>query len=149
MFKQPNSFDHLVDAAFSHRTIVPVDSPSQPVDITAHGESAPVETEGSISDLDPEETRSHCVETATGEFWVAGNTVLCACPDCSASHDRAYLDRTSRLLAMRLCNRTDQGAIDRGPTSSRKPDNAALPRAASVASSRSGPEYVDRYRFTV
>ncbi len=84
MFKQPNSFDHLVDAAFSHRTIVPVDSLSQPVDITAYGESAPVETEGSISDLDPEETRSHCVETATGEFWVAGNTVLCACPDCSA-----------------------------------------------------------------
>ena len=90
MFKQSNSFAHLVDAAFSKRSFA-VESPqAQPVDISKPGKAESLSPPALADEaefeptLDPQETAAHCIETAAGTFWVSGDSVLCTCPDCSA-----------------------------------------------------------------
>ena len=90
MFKQSNSIADLVDAAFSQRSFDAVQPDVPSVDISEPDKAskiAPAQTAEQAeqtSDLDPVETATHCVETSAGKFWVRGNSLLCACPDCAA-----------------------------------------------------------------
>lgn len=81
MFESP-SFDHILDATFSHRNLGKATTTTRHLDIANH-QSTTVEQTGE-SEFDAEVTASHCVETPDGKFWVQGNNVLCSCPDCQA-----------------------------------------------------------------
>lgn len=82
MFESP-SFDHILDATFTHRNIGKATTTTQRhLDIAEQPSDAAI-TDAN-NDFDADQTASHCVETADGKFWVQGNNVLCSCPDCEA-----------------------------------------------------------------
>lgn len=81
MFESP-TFDHILDATFSHRSVKAKPSSQPAIDLqdSLFNQAAPIDS----TEFDLDQTASHCIQTADGKFWVQGDNVLCSCPDCLA-----------------------------------------------------------------
>lgn len=134
MFQSSSTFDRILDATFSHRTVSsPSQTPKPHLDISAYKEpehKIREFDERAGEEIDADQTASHCIETEGGKFWVQGDNVLCSCPDCTAPMTvRVWLgladcwrctcsielSREQLAAVQQLANSTTVEAPNRGP----------------------------------